>query len=198
MSSSAPRSTSVSERRYTWLAIALHWLVALLVIVQVAWGRGMQEIGNEPRGLRADAYNVHKSIGLAILALMLVRLGWRLAHPPPPLPAMARWQRRLAAGNHALLYAALFVMPIAGYLGSVFSGYPVRAFGMTWPAWGWKDDAIKGAMSAVHLYTSWVLVAAIALHVAGALKHALVERDRLLQRMWPRRDPASARATQPP
>jgi cytochrome b561 len=185
---SAPRSTSASEGRYTGFAIGLHWLVAALVIGQIAWGWAMQEIPKQPPGLRADAFNVHKSIGLTIFAFMLIRLGWRLAHPPPPLPPIPRWQRLLANGNHAVLYLALFAMPIAGYLGSVFSGYPVKAFGLTLPAWGWKDEELKTAMSAVHLGTSWVLVAAIALHLAGVLKHALVDRDGLLRRMWPARD----------
>jgi cytochrome b561 len=183
---------SGSDARYTTLAIALHWIVALLVVVQIAWGWLMQEIPKQPPGLRADAFNVHKSLGLTILALMLVRLGWRIAHPPPPLPPLPPWQRRLARANHALLYAALIVMPVAGYLGSVFSGYPVKLYGMMLPAWGSKDDAIKSAMSVVHLATSWVLVAAIALHLAGAAKHALVDRDGLVRRMWPwrRRAPA--------
>jgi cytochrome b561 len=176
---------SVSDDRFTGVAIALHWIVAALVLVQVAWGWGMQEIPKQPPGPRADAFNVHKSIGLAILALMLVRLGWRARHPPPRLPPMPAWQAALARGNHAVLYAALFVMPVAGYLGSVFSGYPVRAFGIVLPAWGYKDDAIKNAMSLVHLATSWVLVVAIALHVAGVLKHTLVNRDGLVRRMWP-------------
>lgn len=183
-----------SELRYGNVAIALHWLVAALVLVQIAWGWGMQEIPKQPPGLRADAFNVHKSIGLTILVLMVVRLAWRLRHPPPPLPEMPQWQRILARGNHAVLYIALFVMPVAGYLGSVFSGYPVKAFGITLPAWGWRDDTIKSTMSAVHLATSWVLVAAIALHLAAALKHALVDRDGLLRRMWPARDDVRRRA----
>lgn len=183
-----------SELRYSNVAIALHWVVAMLVVVQVAWGWGMQEIPKQPPGVRAGAFNVHKSIGLTILLLMLVRLGWRIRHSPPPLPAMPRWQSALARGNHALLYVALFVMPVAGYLGSVFSGYPVKAFGVTLPAWGWRDESIKSAMSAVHLVTSWVLVAAIALHVGAALKHALVDRDGLLRRMWPVRGDEVRRA----
>ncbi len=143
----------------------------------------MQSIGKQPPGLRADAFNLHKSVGLTILALMMVRLLWRWRHPPPPLPAMPLWQARLAHVVHALLYAVLFLHPLAGYLGSVFSGYPVKLFGMTLPAWGYSDPALKNFFSASHLVTSWVLAGAVALHVAGALKHALVDRDGLVARM---------------
>jgi cytochrome b561 len=164
------------------VAIALHWLIAALVLAQVTWGWWMQQIPKQPPGLRADAFNLHKSVGLVILALMLLRLGWRLAHPAPPLAGLPAWQRRLARANHGLLYAALFVMPLAGYLGSVFSGYPVKWFGFTLPAWGWKDEQIKTLMSSVHLVTSFVLVGAVLLHVAGALSHALA-RDGYVRRM---------------
>src|SRR5438105_22803 len=154
----ASASTSRSDGaalRYTNAAVALHWLIAALVLVQFAWGWSMQEIPKQPPGLRADAYNLHKSIGLVIFSLMLVRLGWRLAHPAPPLIDLPGWQRRLAQATHVMLYVALFVMPLAGYLGSVFSGYPVRWFGVTLPAWGWKDTFIKDLMSSVHLATSF-------------------------------------------
>jgi cytochrome b561 len=190
-----------SEARYTNVAIALHWIVALLVIFTFAWGWWMQTIPKAPPGLRADAFNFHKSIGLTILALMAVRLAWRAFHEPPPLPPMPLWQSRLAQGTHFLLYVALIVMPVAGYLGSVFSGYPVKYFGVTLPAWGWKSEAIKSAMSAVHLATSWVIAAAVVLHVAGALKHALIERDGLMRRMLPaprQQGVAPAVAPQPP
>ena len=87
---------------------------------------------------------------------------------------MPRWQARLARTTHVVLYVrVLFLMPLAGYLGSVFSGYPVKYFGITLPAWGWQDDALKDLMSVVHLATSWVLLARVTLHVAGALKHWL-------------------------
>jgi cytochrome b561 len=131
----------------------------------------MQEIPKQPPGVRADAFNLHKSVGMVIFALMLVRLGWRLGHPAPPLAGLPAWQRSLAHATHLTLYAALFVMPLAGYLGSVFSGYPVKWFGITLPAWGWKDAAIKDLMSTVHLVTSFVLLGAVGLHVAGALRH---------------------------
>ena len=171
------------SERYTRTAIALHWVIALAVIVQFTWGWWMQGIPKQPPGMRVDAYNLHKSVGLTILALMTVRLIWRLRHPAPALPAMPRWQARLAHVVHALLYVVLFVHPLAGYLGSVYSGYPVRLYGMTLPAWGRNDPALKELFSSSHLVTSWVIAGAVALHVAGALKHAFVDRDGLLFRM---------------
>jgi cytochrome b561 len=171
--------------RYTGVAIALHWTVAALLVAQVAWGWWMQEIPKQPVGPRVDAFNLHKSVGVAILALMLVRLGWRLGHPPPPL-ALPAWEARLARAVHALLYVALVVQPLTGYLGSVFSGYPVKLFGLVMPAWGWKDEGIKELMSAAHLANSFVLVALVALHVAGAVKHAW-DGSGVMRRMLPGR-----------
>jgi len=169
--------------RYTRTAIALHWMIALAVVVQFSWGWWMQTIPKQPPGMRADAFNLHKSVGLTILTLMTLRLLWRLRHAPPALPAMPRWQVRLAHFNHGLLYVCLFIQPLAGYLGSVFSGYPVKLFGQTLPRWGWSDPTLKDLFSAIHFVNSWVLAGAIALHIAGALKHALVDRDGLLSRM---------------
>ena len=168
--------------RYTRVAVALHWLIAAVVVAQVAWGWLMQQVPKAPPGLRADAFNVHKSVGLCLFALMLVRLGWRLAHAPPPLPPLPRWQATAARITHVGLYAALLAMPVAGYLGSAFSGYPVKWFGLTLPGWYPKAPLLKQWMSDVHLFTSVVLVALIALHVAGALQHAL-RGDGVLARM---------------
>jgi cytochrome b561 len=168
--------------RYTTVAIILHWGIAVLVVGQVAWGWWMQEIPKQPVGPRVDAYNLHKSFGLCLLALMLFRLGWRIGHPPPPLPAMPVWQARLATVTHFTLYAALIAMPLAGYLGSVWSGYPVKWFGITLPGWGTNRPELKDLMSAIHLAVSFVLVGAILLHITGAAKHAIAA-DGLLARM---------------
>lgn len=175
-------ATAREPARYTRTAVVLHWLVAALFIGQFAWGWLMQEIPKSPPGMRADAFNFHKSIGLCLLGLMLFRLGWRIAHPPPALPPMPAWQARLARFTHVALYVALIVQPVAGYLGSVWSGYPVKLFGVTLPAWGVKSPALKDAMSEVHLVTSFVLLALVLLHVAGALHHAR-RRDGLMSRM---------------
>jgi cytochrome b561 len=175
-------STSLSDR-YTGVAIALHWVTAALVVAQIAWGWWMQEIPKQPVGPRVDAFNLHKSLGLTLLALTLVRLGWRLAHPPPPLPPLPAWQALTAKVTHFLLYALLIVQPLAGYLGSVWSGYPVRFYGTTLPAWGAKDAALKELCSVVHLWGGVALTALIALHVAGALAHALIHRNGIVARM---------------
>ena len=184
-SESAP---SGGPDRYTRTAIVLHWTIAFLACAQFAWGWWMQGIAKSPPGPRVDAFNLHKSIGLTILLLMAIRLGWRLTHRPPALPAMPAWQSCLARGSHLAMYAALFAMPVAGYLGSVFSGYPIKYFGWPLPAWGTRQPLLKDLMSLVHLYASWVLALSVALHIAGATKHAFIARDGLLERMGWRRD----------
>jgi cytochrome b561 len=173
----------LASDRYTRTAIALHWLIAILVIVQFAWGWWMQGIPKQPVGPRVDAFNLHKSIGMTIFALMIVRILWRVGHAPPPLRGLPTWQASVARATHVLLYAALVIQPLAGYLGSEFSGFPVKFFGLTLPSWAGKNGAIKDLMSAVHLATSWVIAATVVLHVGAALKHALIDRDDLLARM---------------
>ena len=176
-----------SEGRYTPVAIVLHWLVAAIVLAQFALGWWMQEIPKQPPGPRMEAFNLHKSIGLVVLALMLARIAWRLGHPPPPLPAMPRWQARFAHATHLLLYAALVALPVTGYLGSMFSGYPVKFFGMALPGWPGKSAELKEWMSAAHLGLAWALTMAFAVHMAGVAKHTFVNRDGLLRRMsWKR------------
>ncbi len=169
--------------RYTRTAIALHWLIAILVITQFAWGWWMLGIPKQPVGPRVDAFNLHKSIGMTIFALMVVRILWRIGHPPPPLRGMPRWQASAARGNHVVLYAALVIQPLAGYLGSEFSGFPVKFFGATLPSWVGKNATMKDLMSTVHLVTSWVIAATVIVHVGAALKHALIDRDTVVARI---------------
>ena len=95
---------------------------------------------------------------------------------------MPRWQTLAARTNHVVLYAMMLAMPLSGYLGSVFSGYPIKWFGVALPAWGGSDPAIKELMSVVHLTTSWILLVSMCLHVMGTIKHALAG-DRVMARM---------------
>src|SRR5581483_5223602 len=130
---------AVPAARYTPVAIFLHWLIAAGVFCQIALGLWMVAIPKSPPGIRAYWFNVHKSIGLTIGMLVVVRVLWRLAHQPPALPsAMPQWQRLAAKVSHRALYACMLVMPLAGYLGSSFTKYPIKYFGSTLPHWGFE------------------------------------------------------------
>lgn len=180
-----PSPGAAPTGRYTRTAIGLHWLIAILVLAMIGFGWWMQTIPKSPPGLRAEAFNLHKSIGMSVLLLMLLRVFWRAINPPPGFPPMPRWQARAARAVHLLLYLCLIVQPLSGYLGSAYSGYPVKFFGLTLPAWAPRDAAVKDAMSVVHLANSWVLVAALLLHLGGSFKHAFIDRDGSFRRMWP-------------
>jgi cytochrome b561 len=176
---------TLEDSRYDRVAITLHWLLALGLLAQIALGFWMIDIPKLPAGVRAYWFNLHKSIGLTLAALIVVRLLWRLVHRPPPLPAtLPRWQRLAARASHGLLYLCMVALPLSGYLGSTFSGYPIRYFGLTLPNWGGKDEALKELLSTVHWTAAWLLVLLIGLHVAAALRHRLA-RDGLFERMWP-------------
>ena len=140
-------------------AIVLHWLIAALVIAELAWGWWMQGIPKQPPGPRADAFNLHKSIGLVVLLLMVRGSAGACGTRRHRCRRCPSGNARLAHREPHLIYVAVFVMPIAGYLGSALSGFPVKFFGVTLPAWGWKEPALKEFMSAVHFATSWVLLA---------------------------------------
>ncbi len=150
-------SGSDSLPRYPTAVIVLHWTIAAAVVGLVVLGWWMQTIPKQPVGPRADAYNLHKSIGLAALLLMAVRLAWRASHRPPELPSLPLWQARAAVAVHLSLYALMFIAALSGYLGSATSGYPVKFFGWVLPSWAGANDAIKDACSLVHLASNWLL-----------------------------------------
>ena len=138
------RSHIDSAPRYDRVAVALHWLIALLISFQVALGWWMQTIPKSPPGIRAGWFNFHKSIGITLALLVLFRIGWRLLHAPPQLPTcVAHWQRIAASWNHRALYACMLILPLSGYLGSSFTRYPVRYFGIALPRWGWDWPALN-------------------------------------------------------
>jgi cytochrome b561 len=181
-----PPVSAVRTERYTRTAIVLHWLIGLTVLAQIGLGLWMIGIPKSPPGIRAYWFNVHKSIGITIGLLVLVRVAWRLAHHPPALPmSLRRWQRAAARVSHYALYVCMLVMPLSGYLGSSFTKYPIKYFGLTLPHWGWDAPHLKELTSQVHLVTVCVFIALIVLHVAAALKHRFVDRDGVFERMFP-------------
>jgi cytochrome b561 len=171
------------DERYPAVAVVLHWTVALSVIALVVLGWWMQEIPKQPPGPRADAFNLHKSIGLISLAAIAAMIAWRATHRAPALPPMPRWEARVATAMHFALYLLVAAVALSGYLGSAYSGYPVKFFGMTLPAWAAKNIELKELMSTVHYWGSWILTAAALVHIGAVVRHTLVNRDRLLSRM---------------
>ncbi len=174
--------------RYTRVAIVLHWLIAIGVFAQFALGWSMLDIPKSPPGMRAWWFNVHKSIGLTLGLFIIARIAWRAAHPAPDLPSeLPRWQRLAAAASHAGLYVCMAVMPVSGYLGSSFTRYPIKYWGITLPQWGWDAPVMKELYSTTHYVTVWVFMTLVCLHVLAALQHALILRDGIFWRMWPKR-----------
>ena len=192
--------------RYDRVAIVLHWLIGLALLGQIAFGFLLDEIA--PRGTpeRSNVINLHKSIGIVLGLLILLRLGWRLAHRPPDWPrALSGWQRRAATFVHRALYVCMVVMPLSGYVASNFSKRGVKFFGIDLPPWGPDIKIVYDALNQVHIVTAWIFTALIVLHVLAALRHATIARDGVFARMWPwgrsspqpPTEPSPARATEP-
>jgi cytochrome b561 len=174
-----------APHRYTKTAITLHWLLVAALFAQVAFGWFLEGV---ERGTpeRTIYVNLHKSTGLIIGLIILLRLYWRLTHPAPPLPSsMPAWERLAAKWSHVLLYVGMMVMPLSGYIASNFSKYGVNFFNaLKLPPWGVDDKQIYGFFNTTHVVTSYLLVALIALHALAALRHLFL-RDGVFSRMWP-------------
>ena len=172
------------RERYTGVAIVLHWLVAVLILGQIAFGWYLQTVPRKTPD-RTIYVNLHKSTGLTLGLLVLVRLAWRLTHKAPPLPdSIPAWQRTAARASHFALYACMLIMPAAGYVASNFSRFGVNFFNaILLPPWGIDNPRIYGVFNSIHVVTSYVLVALIVLHVLAALRH-LYLRDGVFLRMW--------------
>jgi len=170
--------------RYGGGAIALHWIHALLVIGLIAWGMWMADLPKGPE--RGWAFGIHKSFGLLAIALIIARIGWRLAHRPPPNTAVHGLEARLASAGHVLLYVLLVVVPVAGLTSVNFTKYPLKFFGIDIPKPGHPDEALNAIFSATHQWLAWLLTALIVIHVLAAIRHGL-KRDGTVQRMLPGR-----------
>lgn len=173
-------------QRYTTTAIALHWLLALLIVGTFLLGLVMTDIpGLTPTKLRY--YSWHKWAGVTVLALAALRLLWRLGHRAPGYPAtMPRWQRALAHALHGQLYLLMFAVPLSGYFYSLAAGVPVVYFGLfQLPVLIGADPELKPVLKAVHYWLNMLLAGSVGLHVAAALWHQLVLRDRVMGRMLP-------------
>jgi cytochrome b561 len=172
--------------RYTTTAIVFHWVVAILVLTMICLGFYMEGI---PKGgtERAYFFNLHKSIGVTTALIVIARLLWRWKNPAPALPSsMPAWEIQASKISHALLYMCIIVMPLSGFSATQFTKYGVNYFNLfKIPPMGWEDKMIYDLLQGVHGVTATLLIALIVIHVLAALKHLLIDRDKVFQRMLP-------------
>ncbi len=182
--------------RYTLVAIALHWLIAFLIIGQLAGGLFMVGLPDAQASLKFQLFQTHKSFGITILLLSIVRLGWRLTHKAPGLPiGMADWARIAARLTHVGFYVLIIATPLAGWALVSASPYAESVqtflFGLIlWPHLpffaGVEDRAgVTEAMEKLHALLAFAMIGLLALHIGAALKHHFVDRDGVLARMLP-------------
>ena len=186
--------------RYTRIAMLLHWTVALLIIVNIALGLGASLL---PPSILSDTdarfvVDMHKSIGITVLGLAMVRVLWRLTHRPPPLPnVFPGWERAMAHAAHIALYVLIFALPLSGWMHDSAwadaASHPMHLFGLVpWPRIGFLmhlDPGLKEQLhtqlGTLHTACGYALYVVLALHILGALKHQWIDRHPVLGRMLP-------------
>ena len=198
-------AADLAERRYTSVAIALHWVIAALILFNLAFGFFMEGFDPKWKGIVVP---LHVSSGLTVLVLTVFRAVWRLLHPAPPFPgSMRAWERRLAHAAHATIYFLMFAMPLTGW--AIISAHPARPgtvplaggllqSGATLAFWGlFKVPTIRSvalldakvqtaaheSFVDIHSIGGWIFVGLLGLHVGAALKHQFFDRQAELARM---------------
>lgn len=173
-----------------WGAIAktFHWLIALLIITNLGLGYWAESLAVSPT--KVEAFYWHKSIGLTVLWLAMLRLLWRFTNPSPRLPTdMAGWERALAHTSHILLYVLMIAMPLSGWVIHSAANFPLDLYGVfpvpdIIPASA-DESAIGDLAKAAHYWMFIAICALLTLHILGALKHHIINRDAVLRRMLP-------------
>lgn len=179
--------------RYTSIAVALHWIIALGIFAMIAIGLTMAHARIAP-AMRFGLYQLHKSVGITILGLVLARLAWRLTHRPPALPdGMPPLEKHAAEGTHLLLYGLMLGMPLVGW--ALVSASPLNIPTYLYGVIRWPhlpilstlhDKApVEAVLKQIHAYGAYILIAVVGLHAAAALRHHVVLGDDILRRMIP-------------
>ena len=189
---------------YTKTAKILHWLIAILIFGMFALGWFMADIPKEaPKQMvfdlfdlgifnwpvteeispRSFYFNLHKSFGVTIFALIIIRIFWRLSHTPPALLSSYKaLERKLASGAHRLLYVLMIVLPLTGVIMAVYSKYGIKWFGMPFIS-GLDNNPMRLIFKQAHELIGITLLAIIIIHILGALKHKFIDKDQTLSRM---------------
>jgi cytochrome b561 len=172
------------QPHYGTTAKALHWLVMALLIVQYPLGKFMPDIH---RGMKpGDAMTFHISFGIVILALMVLRLFWRITHPVAPAGSLPAWQRLISEAVHWLLYALVLATTMTGWIFASERGWSISLFfAAPLPMLPTEGSLLANAIGKWHGTMEWALLLVISLHVAAAMAHTFIFRDRIMQRMLP-------------
>ncbi len=173
--------------RYGAVAQSFHWVIALLIGVQLCLGLLAEQL---PLGLaKVTMLARHKSVGMIVLVLVIGRLGWRFIHAPPPLPVtLSKLERRMAASAHVALYGLSLALPMSGWLLSSTTSHTLSVFGfISVPTLGRLDLGLLAQLKRLHWLLGLALGTIVLLHVAGALRHHFWLKDGILTRMLPRR-----------
>jgi cytochrome b561 len=181
--------------RYTKPAIILHWVIAALMLLNIVLGLSAEHVRDE---WVRQVVDTHKSIGITVLGLVILRLLWRATHRPPELPpGYSRLERLGAHAAHWVLYLLMFLLPISGWMHDSAwkdaATHPMHYFGLfEWPRIGWitgiepaTKERLHDLFGALHIGAGYVLYLMFALHVLGALKHQVLDHEKELQRMLP-------------
>lgn len=173
--------------RWGGVSQCLHWTITALILLIGLVGLVMGELPRSPKYFWV--YTAHKSLGLAVLALVVVRIGWRVyAGAPRPVPGTPRWQALLAAATHGAIYLLILAIPMSGWMLDSASGLrPLRWFGLVEvPKLVAPDEALAANAHGAHEWLFWLLMALVVAHAGAALYHHFIQRDQTLARMLPR------------
>jgi cytochrome b561 len=171
--------------RYSKVAIALHWAIAILIMGNIAGAMLTEGLPKETRGL---VMGFHKSFGIIVLFLAVARIIWRVSHRPPAKPeSLAAWEKYVARTVHLLFYLLMILVPLSGWVWMSAGGWPVEMFGLfTMPDLPvGESKQLADAMHDRHETLGLAMFVLVVLHVAGALKHQFIDRMPFIQRMWP-------------
>jgi cytochrome b561 len=171
-------------QRYNTTAIIIHWIMAILILGMI--GLGFYMVGLEKGSAeRSYFFAMHKSIGLTLALLVVIRLIWKLRSTTPPLPDyIDPIKRKMATATHHLLYLLMFIQPVSGYISSSFSGYKTKFWGIPLPHWGWKNKELNELFTEIHEISAFCLITLLILHIAGVIYHLHRKETDLIKRMW--------------
>lgn len=193
-----------ASTRYTKIAVILHWLIALGIFVMFAIGWYMSEIPKDAakqisydmfdlgvytwqlaaeESPRTFYFNLHKSIGITLLAFIAIRVLWRFTHRPPAmLASYSAWEKKLATGTHHMLYLLMVALPASGLIMATYSKYGVKWFGLAFIS-GLDNKNMRELFKEAHEIIGVVLLVIIVLHIVGALKHKFIDKDDTMKRI---------------